>query len=84
MSAWEYGIKRSRCPHQLREPFHELLTSEYRRLDLGFEIHSFAEDLPTIHRDPFDRMLIAQALSLDLTLVTADKIMRRYPVSTYW
>jgi PIN domain nuclease of toxin-antitoxin system len=37
-------------------------------------------NLPNLHRDPFDRMLIAQALTLDLTLVTADAVMRAYPV----
>lgn len=38
--------------------------------------------LPDLHRDPFDRMLVAQALSEGLTLVTADKGILGYPVST--
>jgi PIN domain nuclease of toxin-antitoxin system len=37
-------------------------------------------DLPLIHRDPFDRLLIAQALSEDLVLMTADHIVADYPV----
>jgi len=40
--------------------------------------------LPTFHRDPFDRMLICQALHLDLTLVTSDAVIERYPVKTMW
>jgi PIN domain nuclease of toxin-antitoxin system len=36
--------------------------------------------LPDHHRDPFDRMLICQALQHDPTIVTADAIFRRYPV----
>ena len=36
--------------------------------------------LPTAHRDPFDHMLIAQALVEDATLISADAIMTRYPV----
>ena len=36
--------------------------------------------LPSIHGDPFDRLLIAQALQHDLTLVTADAAVRKYPV----
>ncbi len=36
--------------------------------------------LPTLHRDPFDRILIAQALHHGLTLVTADDAVRAYPV----
>ena len=36
--------------------------------------------LPTLHRDPFDRLLLAQALYHDLTLVTVDDVMKAYPV----
>lgn len=36
--------------------------------------------LPSIHRDPFDRMIICQALEHDLTLITVDSVMGRYPV----
>lgn len=37
--------------------------------------------LPNLHRDPFDRMLLCQARAYDLTLVTVDPVMRDYPVS---
>lgn len=37
-------------------------------------------DLPSIHTDPFDRILIAQAIDESLTIVTADPIFARYPV----
>ena len=57
---------------------------DYRQLGLDFDMHRHAEELPPIHTDPFDRILIAQALELDLTLITADKIIRRYPVRTFW
>lgn len=40
--------------------------------------------LPDIHRDPFDRLLICQAIEHGLTLVTADKHIRRYPIRTLW
>ncbi len=40
--------------------------------------------LPALHRDPFDRLLIAQARSERLTLVTRDPAIRRYPVATLW
>jgi len=84
VSGWEYGIKRAKHPAELPEPFERLLMADYRRLALSFALHSFAEELPPIHRDPFDRMLVAQALTLDLTLITADRIVRRYPVPTFW
>lgn len=42
------------------------------------------EDLPMHHRDPFDRLLIAQALEEDLPIVTADPLFARYPVEVIW
>ena len=41
-------------------------------------------DLPLIHRDPFDRILIAQARREGLTLATSDSRIREYAVSTIW
>lgn len=41
-------------------------------------------DLPRLHGDPFDRLLIAQARHEGLTLVSADSIMRAYPVEVLW
>jgi PIN domain nuclease of toxin-antitoxin system len=47
--------------------------------------HTFElETLPDLHRDPFDRMLIAQALAEEMSLVTGDQAIRAYPVSTIW
>ncbi len=40
--------------------------------------------LPALHRDPFDRLLIAQARHERLGLVTCDALVRRYPVDTLW
>jgi PIN domain nuclease of toxin-antitoxin system len=42
------------------------------------------EDMSMHHRDPFDRMLIAQALDQHLPIVTADPIFSRYPVDVIW
>jgi PIN domain nuclease of toxin-antitoxin system len=48
-------------------------------------MHVFALDgLPTPHRDPFDRLLVAQANSEGATLVSADAIFRSYPVCIAW
>jgi PIN domain nuclease of toxin-antitoxin system len=41
-------------------------------------------ELPAIHGDPFDRMLVAQAIVEDLEIVTGDEAIRRYPVRTIW
>ena len=41
-------------------------------------------ELPTYHRDPFDRMLICQAIEHDFTLLTSDELISQYPVKTAW
>jgi PIN domain nuclease of toxin-antitoxin system len=38
--------------------------------------------LPALHRDPFDRLLVAQATLLDLTIMTADSAVAQYPIPT--
>jgi len=40
--------------------------------------------LPELHRDPFDRMLVCQALAHQLVLLTPDAMIRQYPVSVVW
>lgn len=42
------------------------------------------ESLPDHHRDPFDRILIAQSLEEHLPVVTADRVFTRYPVEVIW
>ena len=45
---------------------------------------TFLKDLPFIHRDPFDRFLIATALAENMTLITADENITRYNVHCVW
>lgn len=47
-------------------------------------VHRQLQQLPLIHRDPFDRLLIAQTLYAGLTLVTADEMITKYPVPIFW
>ena len=58
---------------------------------LGLTVLDFPADawrlvarLPDVHGDPVDRMMIAHAIVSGLTLVTADKIVRSYPVKSLW
>ena len=51
---------------------------------LHFEHILRAESLVFHHRDPFDRLLIAQAIEEDLAILTDDAHFRRYPVKTIW
>ncbi len=47
--------------------------------------HIYAmSQLDLIHRDPFDRLLVAQALVTGFTLITIDETLRRYPIQTIW
>ena len=82
-SMWEIAIK-SRLG---REDFQVnarllrrgLLDNDYEELPIRSE-HTLAIDaLPTIHRDPFDRILIAQATIEGIELLTADQVVARYP-----
>ncbi len=53
-------------------------------LDFTADLWPVAATLPPIHRDPVDRMLVAHAIALGMTLVSADRAIRRYPVETLW
>lgn len=85
ISAWEYGIKRKRHPVEYSASFEDLCAFlPATRLDLEFDLHVFAEKLPPIHRDPFDRMMIAQAINSSLMFLTKDRAIHKYPVPTLW
>jgi PIN domain nuclease of toxin-antitoxin system len=53
-------------------------------LTIQIEHAMTAPTLPVHHKDPFDRMLVAQALAEELTLITADEILRKYACSILW
>ena len=82
-SIWEVAIKRglereefNADPRLLRRG---LLENGYVELPVS-GAHAAAVDLlPPIHKDPFDRILIAQAQIEGLTLLTADEVVARYP-----
>lgn len=55
-----------------------------RLLPLKFEHIAEFEELPLHHRDPFDRMLVAQARCENLTLLSADAVFLKYDVDVVW
>lgn len=82
-SLWEVAIKnglgRDDFAVDARLLRRGLLDNGYSELPVASE-HAVALDaLPPIHRDPFDRMLICQAVVEGITLLTADDIVARYP-----
>ncbi|MCA8037782.1 type II toxin-antitoxin system VapC family toxin [Burkholderia arboris] len=82
-SLWEIVIKRGLDrddfqvdPHVLRR---NLLDAGYVELPITSAHVLAVEQLPAVHRDPFDRLLIAQAISEGITLLTHDHTVARYP-----
>lgn len=79
---WEVAIKQA--AGKLLEPSglpERIRDSGFTPLPIGLEHAIAAGRLPRIHRDPFDRMLIAQAQCEDLTLVTRDPHCQKYDVA---
>ena len=82
-SIWEIGIKVAIGKLPLPEPIDSYISTRIVQLDMrSLEItagHALrAAALPLHHRDPFDRMLIAQAQMEGMTLVSADPIFKQY------
>jgi PIN domain nuclease of toxin-antitoxin system len=88
-SVWEMQIKLQLGKLQLLAPLQTLIENQQRNNGLqilGIAIeHAFALDaLPLHHKDPFDRMLIAQANAEELFVVSKDEIFKAYPVKLLW
>ena len=83
LSIWEVAIKRALERSNLEiEPTQLsrlLRASGFRELFITADQAAAVANLPRLHGDPFDRLLIAQAISEDLTLLTADRQVARYP-----
>ena len=78
---WEIEIKRALGKLSIPDSYNDLLARQgFRELPISSAHTSALRALPPIHRDPFDRMLVAQAVSDDLIIVTADEAIRRYEV----
>jgi PIN domain nuclease of toxin-antitoxin system len=82
-SIWEAAIKRAVGKLQYETPvlLDTLRRSSLRVLPITTEHALAAGDLPRHHDDPFDRMLVAQALAEGLTLITRDARLRAYQVA---
>jgi PIN domain nuclease of toxin-antitoxin system len=88
-SAWEVVIKAGTGRLQLRSDADRFV--RVQREAAGFAPLPIDEDsalhvsrLPALHRDPFDRMLVSQAIVHGLTIVTPDPLVTQYPARTTW
>jgi PIN domain nuclease of toxin-antitoxin system len=85
---WEMAIKINLGKLTLKQPFQTIrgymASNKLLWLPIEFD-HTFqASSLPLLHRDPFDRMLVAQALSEGLAIVTKDTWIPQYGVPVIW
>lgn len=84
-SAWEAHIKMALGKLDLPEPFSKgVADSGFSELPISFAHVEAAASLPLHHRDPFDRLLIAQATNEHLTLISHDKVLAHYGIPILW
>lgn len=88
VSLWEISIKVSLGKLELKKPLRELVEIYTEGgadlLSITPEHAMAVATLPWHHRDPFDRMLIAQAQQENLTLATDDEMIQQYQVAWVW
>jgi len=87
--SWEMAIKSSIGKLKLTIPVREyvvqhLSLNNFKQLNITLNHVTKVEKLPWHHRDPFDRLLIAQAIEEKLVLVSADTIFDRYDIKRLW
>ena len=79
-SLWECVIKSSIGKLDVPDDFYRIVSSDYEILGIDVSHLEACASLPLHHRDPFDRMLVAQARVGGLILVTRDRDIARYDV----
>ena len=87
ISAWEISLLTSRkqleLPSAPRKWFQEFIVEQdIKLIDLNSEIAFISNELPWHHKDPADRFIIATAINHKLTIVTKDKCIPNYAIST--
>jgi PIN domain nuclease of toxin-antitoxin system len=85
VSGWEISIKCALGRLQLAEPFSALLAADdFTELPVRLAHTGALDALPPHHTDPFDRLLVAQAIAEKATLVTHDRAFEAYDASVIW
>ena len=88
-SAWEIAIKAAKGRLTLPEDPDQYVANRMRQhhfsalpVEISHALHVY--NLPQLHVDPFDRLLIAQSQMEDMPLLTADSVISSYPVKVIW
>jgi PIN domain nuclease of toxin-antitoxin system len=89
VSLWELTIKASLNKIELSNSLEQIQQEldsnrKFEILNISFAHLNTLSGLPHYHRDPFDRLLIAQAISENLTIISADRHFKAYPVQVTW
>lgn len=89
VSLWEILVKQQLGKLKLPEPVSSYLTEqiaahELELIDLDAKSVLLLPKLPNHHQDPFDRMLICQAIENGFDLFTPDSLVAQYPVKVFW
>jgi PIN domain nuclease of toxin-antitoxin system len=85
VSGWEAAIKSALGRLRLDEPFSVLLAADdFAELPITLAHTARLHQMPTHHGDPFDRMLVAQALTERATIVSHDRALAPYGVPMLW
>ncbi|MEH1870452.1 type II toxin-antitoxin system VapC family toxin [Nostoc sp.] len=88
-SLWEIAIKQNLGKLSFNQPFEIFITqqlnlNDFRLLDIKISHVTVVATLPLHHRDPFDRILIAQSVVENIPILSADKIFDAYPIRRVW
>lgn len=89
VSAWEIAIKSADARLDLPEPAQtyvpdRIAANRFRELQVTVAHAVRVADLPAIHRDPFDRLLVAQAQAEVIPIVSGDPAITQYDVDVVW
>ena len=89
VSSWEIAVKHQLGKLPLADAPMRYVPRERERhgidsLPLGEAETLMLDKLPAVHADPFDRLLVCQAIQHGLTLLTPDPLIHRYPVAVRW
>jgi PIN domain nuclease of toxin-antitoxin system len=85
VSRWEIALKQRTDMYLLPRPFETIFASTgFKPLNLDFNVPSQIAELPYHHKDPFDRLIIAQALDSGFKLVSRDGNIQKYDVPIFW
>lgn len=89
ISAWEIALKSKKDKLDLKQNPEQRIRKECERRDITllapeFEDYFASVQLPVLHNDPFDRLLVAQAVRRKLILISPDKHIKKYNVKQAW